>query len=106
FSSPDHSQGKTKNQRGIMMPPLIKVTRYHSSFFGTVSFLTILINATTISSKITVNGSADVSDAVCNAFKPPANNRTTAIAVIRTPQMIFTINAGFKLPLDVILPNI
>src|SRR5699024_12777932 len=71
-----------------------------------VSFLIIRKKDTTISNKITVNGNADINDAVCRASKPPAINRTTAIAVIKIPQIIFTTSFGLKLPLAVILPQL
>jgi hypothetical protein len=55
---------------------------------------------------ITVNGSAEIKDAVCKAFRPPATNRTAAIAAIKKPQIILTTNDGVKLPFDVILAKI
>lgn len=64
------------------------------------------MNAISISNNIKVNGRENTSDAVCNAFNPPAIISTTAIAVINIPQIISPVSPGLRLPFDVMLPKI
>lgn len=62
--------------------------------------------ATVRSRSKTVNGSAAISEAVCNASSPPAYSNTPAIADISTPHTIFTNWDGCKLPKVVMLAKI
>ena len=83
---------------------LIFFNRLISLFeIGTISCLSILTNETISNSTTMVNGSAEISEAVCRAFNPPVNRRTLEMAAINTPHTIFTLLRGFRAPLEVIL---
>ena len=67
------------------------------------SFRNRLNNVYTIRMRMTVNGNAEMREAVCNPSRPLAMSRTAAMPPSNTPQTMRTARGGFKLPFVVIL---